>query len=226
MGRAVFVLYGTTETFLVASMTVQDPQTYQDCDSGVLVKGGKVRVVSGQDEDREVAAGQTGYIQFRRQAMMKEYLHDSQATAHAFTKDGFFRTGDIGHVDPDTGHLIVEGRGSDAIMKGQYIFYPGWLEERIRACPGVRDVMVVGVPDPAANEEICACVTLKSEEVTMEQVQEFVEKGIVTSDEEPLSPRPRHYLAFDAFPVTSTGKPHRKVIKQQATARLSTSSDD
>ena len=225
LARSVLVIYGLTESFTVSSLVVTDPDDYRDFDGGVPVTGGEVRVVGGDDESAPLPPGRTGRILFKRTVRMKEYLHDPEATSAAFTPDGFFRTGDVGQLD-DRGHVIVEGRGSDAIMRGPYVFYPGWLEERIRECPGVRDAMVVGVPDPAANEEICACVTLQSDDVTVQQVQEFVEKDIVTSLEEPLSPRPRHYLTFDAFPVTSTGKPHRKVVKQEATARLSTSSDD
>ena len=229
LARSVLVLYAMTESFTVSSLLVRDPDTYRDFDAGDPLKGTEVRVVGGgdgvDDEDTPLAPGETGEILLKKPVMMKEYLHDPEATAAAFTRHGFFRTGDIGRLD-DRGHVIVEGRGSDAIMRGPYIFYPGWLEERIKACPGVRDAMVVGVPDPAANEELCACLMLQSDGVTVQQVQEFVEKDIVASAEEPLSPRPRHYLAFDAFPVTSTGKPHRKVVKQEASARLSTSSDD
>ncbi|KAL8602211.1 hypothetical protein ACOMHN_022724 [Nucella lapillus] len=225
LARNVFVLYGATETFLISTFTVPDPHTYQDFDCGVVVRDGEVRIVSPQDENASpLPPGRTGMILVKRGVTMKGYLHDPEATASAFTRDGFFRTGDVGRLD-ERGHVIVEGRGSDAIMRGQYIFYPGWLEERIRACPGVRDVMVVGVPDPGANEEICACLTLASDGVSVQEVQEFVEKDIVTSDEEPLSPRPRHYLSFDAFPVTSTGKPQRSAIKKQAAARLSVSDD-
>ncbi|XP_076465354.1 uncharacterized protein LOC143297067 [Babylonia areolata] len=230
LARAVFLLYGSTETFLLASHTVPDPDSFQDFDCGEVVRGGEVRVVSpGGDESTPLPPGQSGMLLVRREVMMKEYFHDPQATRAAFTADGFFRTGDIGRVDAARGHVFVEGRGSDAIMRGPYIFYPGWLEERIRACPGVRDAMVVGVPDPLAHEELCACVTLApGGQVTMQEVQEFVERDVApaSEEEEPLSPRPRHYLTFDAFPTTSTGKPHRSVVKRQATARLSSASSD
>lgn len=222
----LLIVYGTTETLLVSALTVTHPESYRDFDAGFLAKGAEIRIVKGGGgEGTPLLPNTSGMIEFKRRHMMKEYLHDPRATAAAFTPDGFMRTGDIGQLDQH-GHVIVEGRGSDAIMRGPFIFYPGWLEERIRACPGVTDVMIVGVPDPGANEEICACVTLKPGNVTVQEVQDFVEKDIVTSDEEPMSPRPRHYLTFDSFPVTPTGKPHRKVIKQQATTRLSSSSDD
>ncbi|XP_025089410.1 uncharacterized protein LOC112561258 [Pomacea canaliculata] len=143
------------------------------------------------------------------------YMHKSPLTS-----DGFIRTGDIGKLTAD-GHLIVEGRGSDAISRGVYIFYPGWLETRIRRCPGVVDVAVVGVPDPGVGEELCACLLLESDDITVQSLQEFVEKDIVTSINDPLSPRPRFYLKFDSFPLTRTDKTFRRFIRDEATVRLS-----
>lgn len=93
------------------------------------------------------------------------------------------------------------------------------MEARIHECQGVLDVMVVGVPDPVLNEELCACVLLKSDNITLQSVRYFVERDIVTSYEYPLLPRPRHYLKFDSFPLASTGKPNQQVLRQLA-ARL------
>ena len=163
---------------------------------------------------------ETGSILVKSPYKTAGFLNDPQATATATTDDGFFRTGDLGRLD-DRGHLLVEGRGGDAIMRGAYIFYPGWLEARIRtACPAIRDVMIVGVPDPNVNEELCACVVLESENVDVEQVRQAVERDIVTKGDDPLSPRPRYYLQFPAFPVTTTDKPRRVLVKALAAERL------
>ena len=79
------------------------------------------------------------------------------------------------------------------------------------------------MPDAYLHEEICACVVLDSDHVTMEQVRHFVEKDIVASEDDPLSPRPRFYLKFESFLLTFTGKPMRKAIKAQAAERLNLS---
>jgi acyl-CoA synthetase (AMP-forming)/AMP-acid ligase II len=266
LSPAVFLLYGSTETFLMSSMTVHHADGYVDFDSGVPVTGSSVRVTTGKEKERDggvveeaqeegdsrklvdakddnkddqteeeehVPHGQTGFILFKRRVMMKGYLHDPQATAAAFTQDGFFRTGDVGRLDA-RGHLVVEGRGCDAIMQGPIIFYPWWLEERIKACPDVLDAMVVGVPERggqqggggeggSGGEEICACVKLKSSDATVQQVRDYMERDIVTGCEDQLSPRPRHYLAFHSFPTATTGKPLRMQLRQQASARLASS---
>ena len=189
-----------------------------------------VRIVSRDDDEETTPTpgnndddddALLGHILVKGPHMMRGYLHDPRATAEAFTRDGFFRTGDVGRLDR-RGHLSVEGRGSDAIMRGAYIFYPSWLEARIASCPGVSQVLVVGVPDPDVHEELCACVVLDSDHaVTLEQVRGFVERDIVAAEEDdPLSPRPRYYLRFEPFPRTSTEKLRRKEVKAEAAERM------
>jgi fatty-acyl-CoA synthase len=154
-----------------------------------------------------------------------KYLNDPEAYAAHLTKDGWVRTGAVGRLD-ERGHLIVDGRGSDAIMRGPYIHYPTWLEDRIRLCPLVRHVAVVGVPDPFLHEEICACVVLTSdvtdeeEGKVLKEVQQWVERDIVVSENDPLCPRPRHYLSFPCLPETSTDKLQRREVKKEAAKRL------
>nr|KAG5713151.1 hypothetical protein BaRGS_007678 [Batillaria attramentaria] len=226
LSKSVLVIYGGTDVGFVSAVYNADPESFVDHDAGIPEpeSGADVKIVDKDDENTVLPVGQLGHILVKQVRSMREYLNDPEATAAAYTPDGYFRTGDIGCFD-DRGHLIVHGRGSDAIMRGAYIFYPGWLEARIRACPGVLDVAVVGVPDPSVNEELCACVVLESHHVTIEQVREFVEKDILVSENDPLSPRPRHYLRFESFPMTDTNKARRKDIKQQAAAMLTSLGD-
>nr|KAG5713153.1 hypothetical protein BaRGS_007680 [Batillaria attramentaria] len=160
ISKSALVMYGGTDVGFVSAVYNADPESFVDHDAGIPEPGADVKIVDKDDENTVLPVGQLGHILVKQARSMKEYLNDPEATAAAYTPDGYFRTGDIGCFE-DRGHLIVHGRGSDAIMRGAYIFYPGWLEARIRACPGVLDVAVVGVPDPSVNEELCACVVLE-----------------------------------------------------------------
>jgi o-succinylbenzoate---CoA ligase len=71
--------------------------------------------------------------------------------------DGWFRTGDLGHVDP-SGRLIVRGRADDVINTGGFKVVPGEVEEALLTCPGVSDVAVVGQPDREWGERVIAVV--------------------------------------------------------------------
>ncbi|PVD39216.1 hypothetical protein C0Q70_01844 [Pomacea canaliculata] len=212
--------YGGTDIGMISFLDVDDPNKYNDFDCGTPTPGVEIKIVNTEDEGTIMPTGERGLILVKHVDSRVQLLNDPDATKALYTSDGFFRTGDIGKLTAD-GHLIVEGRGSDAISRGMYIFYPGWLETRIRRCPGVVDVAVVGVPDPVVGEELCACLLLESDDITVKSVQEFVEKDIVSSIDDPLSPRPRFYLKFDSFPLTSTDKTFRRVIREEAAARLS-----
>ncbi|KAK7104985.1 2-succinylbenzoate--CoA ligase-like [Littorina saxatilis] len=218
VSSSVAIMYAATDFGMLSGMVVQDWTDYVDHDTGPPLTNVQVKIVSQQDEDIQLPVDQLGLILVKR-PVFPRYLNDPEASAAILTSDGFIRTGDVGRLD-QRGHLIVEGRGSDAIMRGHYIFYPAWLETRICACPGVRHVVIVGVPDPDVIEELCACVVLESDDVTLKEVREFVERDIVVKEDDPLSPRPRYYLRFESFPRTSTDKPNRKVIKKQAAHML------
>ncbi|XP_076463764.1 putative acyl--CoA ligase YdaB [Babylonia areolata] len=220
LAHVAVIGYGATDFSGVSYHIVTDSDTFVDHDTGLPVEGVSVKIVSQDDEETALPVNQTGHILVKSLAKSLVYLNDpTLKTDDYLTKDGFFRTQDVGRLD-ERGHLIVDGRGSDAIMRGPYIFYPSWMESRIRACPGVHDVIITGVPDPLVNEELCACVVMESDSVTLEQVRHFVEKEVVTTEDDPLSPRPRYYLEFQSFPMTDSGKPKRKVIKAQASERL------
>nr|KAG5711803.1 hypothetical protein BaRGS_023567 [Batillaria attramentaria] len=221
LSHAAVLAYGTSETVsnTLGFVTVKDKDTFKDFDAGSPLPGVQVRVVSRDDEETVLPPGELGHIQIKHPCSFKEYLNDPEATAKAITPDGYFRTGDFGRLSEDN-RLSVEGRGFDAIMRGNYIFYPAWIEERIRACPAVVDVIVVGVPDALLQNELCACVVLASKHVTLDDVREFVEKDLPSGEQDPLSPRPRHYLHFNRLPIISSGKPDRRQMKVMATTRL------
>ncbi|XP_076463636.1 2,3-dihydroxybenzoate-AMP ligase-like [Babylonia areolata] len=220
LAHVAIIGYGGSDFNGVSYNIVTDSETFEDHDTGRPVEGVSVKIVSQEDEETVLPVNQTGHILVKGSIRNQGYLNDpTLKTDDYLTKDGFFRTQDVGRLD-ERGHLIVDGRGSDAIMRGPYIFYPSWMESCIRACSGVRDVIITGVPDPLVNEELCACVVMESDSVTLEQVRHFVEKEVVTTEDDPLSPRPRYYLEFQSFPMTDTGKPKRKVIKAQAAERL------
>ena len=108
-----------------------------------------------------------------------------------------------------------------SIMRGPYLLYPGWLERRISRCPGVRDVLVVPVPDPVLHQELCACLLPRpGVSLTSEGVRQFCASLFLTSAQSDMTAVPRYYLFLDAFPTTSTGKTCRRATAALARQRL------
>jgi malonyl-CoA/methylmalonyl-CoA synthetase len=85
------------------------------------------------------------------------YLGRPEATAEAFTDDGWFRTGDLGELDED-GYLRLVGRSKELIITGGYNVYPREVEEVLATHPAVREVAVIGRPSERWGEEVTAIV--------------------------------------------------------------------
>ena len=95
--------------------------------------------------------GGQGEIQARGDWLLSGYYRDPQATADAYTADGWFRTGDVVKVRPD-GNLEIVGRLREMFISGGFNIYPREVEIAIEAHPDVGMVAVLGVPDETFGE--------------------------------------------------------------------------
>jgi acyl-CoA synthetase (AMP-forming)/AMP-acid ligase II len=128
--------------------------------------------------------------------------------AERLTVDGWFRTGDIGHIDVD-GFVWVEGRVSDMVNRGGLKVFPAQVEEVLLAAPGVRDAAVVGIPDDRLGEVPWAFVVLSAGHHDVERLVGWCRAR--------LSPYkvPVRVVAVDALPRNEVGK----VLKRDLAAR-------
>ena len=134
------------------------------------------------------------------------YLHRPEATAEAFD-GGWFRTGDLGEVDAD-GYLHIVGRSKELIISGGFNVFPREVEDVLRACPGVVDACVVGVPDAEWGERVTAFVVGDTDEATL---RAWVAERLVAYK------RPRRWERIDDVPRNSMGKMQRDVLVRRAT---------
>ena len=107
-----------------------------------------------------VADGVTGEIAIRGPNVMRGYYKNAEATAAAFTADGWLRTGDLGHRDGD-GFFFVTGRIKELIIKGGENIAPREIDEALLQHPAVLDAAAVGIPDKHYGQEILACIVLR-----------------------------------------------------------------
>ena len=152
LGRVPLIRYGTTESGLDVSNPVADPRGDT---IGVPVPGVLVRVRAA---DGLAEPGADGEIQLRGPQVFAGYWHDPAATQAAFTPDGWFRTGDIGFVDPATGHLVIRGRTKEMIITGGLNVYPREVEIALESHPSVAEAAVAGVADERWGERVTAWV--------------------------------------------------------------------
>src|ERR1700729_1056069 len=109
---------------------------------------------------KQVEPGQAGELIARGANVMRGYWNNPEETAEAF-RNGFFRTGDIGHQDT-AGYFYILDRLKDMIVTGGENVYSGEVEAAIYGHPAVREVAVFGVPDPQWGELVMACVVLRT----------------------------------------------------------------
>jgi long-chain acyl-CoA synthetase len=139
--------YGLTETS--SSLSVNDPDDYRFGTVGRVVDGSEVKLA----EDGEILV--------RSDSVFKGYFKDPEATAAAFTEDGFFRTGDIGEIDAD-GFVKITDRKKDIIITaGGKNIAPQNLENALKASRFISQALVVGDRRPY----VTALITLDSDEV-------------------------------------------------------------
>ncbi|MER7553755.1 (2,3-dihydroxybenzoyl)adenylate synthase [Streptomyces anulatus] len=171
------------------------------------------------DEDREVAPGETGHLLTRGPYTIRGYWNAPEHNARSFTEDGFYRTGDIVRVT-DTGHIVVEGRAKDQINRGGEKIAAEEVENHILAHPAVHDANVVAEPDPYLGERVCAYVILRSGAGPLKAVavKRFVrERGLAAYKV------PDRVEFVDAFPQTGVGKVSKKDLRNAAARTTSPS---
>jgi fatty-acyl-CoA synthase len=158
-----------------------------------------------------------GEIQVRGWSVMRGYYNNAEATAAAFTADGFLRTGDLGEVHPG-GRVRMIGRLKDVFRVGGENVAPAEVEEVLLAHPAVAMAQVVGVPDARLGEVPCAYVTLKAGRAATEgELVDWTKARCANF----RVPRYLRIVAdFEALGMTASGKVQKGRLREHAVREL------
>lgn len=201
--------FGLTETSPVVALNV--PQENRAGSVGKPIPGVQVKVTD--DNGNALPQGQQGEVWLKGPMIMKGYNNLPEATAEALTADGYFKTGDLGHVDAD-GFLYITGRKKDLIIVAGEKAVPREIEETIMKLETVADAAVVGKKDPGRGEVVVAFVTPKEgQTVTAEQVKETCRAHGL-----PQWKIPREVIVVPDLPRSPTGKILKRVLAEQVNA--------
>ncbi len=158
-GHAVLERYGMSETAMLTSNPCRNADGPRRGGTvGPALPGVELRILD--DAGFEVAPGEIGAIVVRGPNIFKGYWNLPDKTRDEFTKDGFFKTGDVGRRDSE-GYVSIVGRSKDLIISGGYNVYPAEVEGVLNAMAGVAESAVVGVPDADFGEVGVAIVVAK-----------------------------------------------------------------
>jgi acyl-CoA synthetase (AMP-forming)/AMP-acid ligase II len=157
----------------------------------------------------------SGELQVRGPLVFEGYFENAEATAAAFTEDGWFRTGDVATRD-DEGFLRIVGRVTDVIRTGGEAVAPTEVEAALADHPALADVAVVGIPDARWGEVVCAMVVLRpgATPPTLEELQ------LHAADRLARFKRPRRLELVDAIPRTpATDQVQRRLLVERLARR-------
>ncbi len=161
------------------------------------------------DAGRTLAAGETGEICLKGRKITAGYWNDPAKTAEAFFPDGWFRTGDVGHLD-DEGFLYLTDRKKDMILSGGENIASSEVERVIYDMPEVLEAAVVGAPDAKWGEIPVAFVTLRpGATVTLAALQAHCRRSLAGFK------TPKRLILRDALPRNPSGKVLKRVLRDE-----------
>lgn len=208
-GCAVHIGFGATETAGgIAATSIADSAARQAETVGRPMPGIEIKIVD--EERREVGPGRVGELACRGDNIMLGYYHDTDATAAAIDKDGWYYTGDLALVD-EQGYLHIVGRKKDVIIRGGQNIYPAEIETYLVAHPKIREAAVVGVPSAVGEEQAWAFVLLEDgAEMTAREVLEYCRAALEAYK------IPGRVSFVSDFPRSETGKPQKFKLREMA----------
>ncbi|WP_430336043.1 (2,3-dihydroxybenzoyl)adenylate synthase [Rhodococcus sp. ACT016] len=206
LGCTLTQVFGMAEGLVNYTRAGDDDETVHTTQGRPISPDDEVRVVD--DAGVPVADGVAGHLQTRGPYTIRGYYRAPEHNRRSFTVDGFYATGDIVVRDP-RGNLTVVGRSKDQINRGGEKIAPAMVENHLLAHREIHDVSVVGVPDDALGERICAYVIRRDPESgspTASQLRAFLR----TERQVAAYTIPDRFEFVTEFPTTSVGKIDKK----------------
>ena len=207
-GRGIVSSWGLTEFPIATYCTFDDSDEMLATTEGRASPGVDIRVVDF--DGRECGPGEEGELRVKGPQMIRGYV-DSGLDADAFDSKGYFRTGDLGVVEP-SGHVRITGRSKDVIIRNAENISAQEIENVLYTHPGIADVAVIGLPDAKTGERCCAVIVLAggvSSLTIADLAQHCADNGLAKQKV------PEQVEFIDALPRNAMGK----ILKQDLRAR-------
>ncbi|KRG33613.1 hypothetical protein AK822_01075 [Psychrobacter sp. P11F6] len=193
--------YGMSETAPVISFNPPDIDRFNGS-VGLPLAMMDIKIID--EQGATCAIGTRGEVCIKGPQVMRGYWQ--RDNADTFTKDGYFKSGDIGVLD-EHGFLTLVDRKKDMILVSGFNVYPNEVEAALTEHPKVLEVAVVGIVDEHSGEVPKAFVVKKDSSLTVEELQSFASERLTGYK------RPQSYEFIDELPKTAVGKILRKSLR-------------
>ena len=178
-----------------------------------LCDGDRWKVID--DTERELPPDTEGELVARGPCVFTSYYRSEADNKTIFTRDGFYKMGDLGKID-DKGNIFITGRKKDIIQRGGEGIVPVEIEALLQKLPGIEAAAVVGMPDPRLGERACAFVVPKpGKTITFEEMTESLKElgaGVLLL--------PERLEIISELPRTAVGKIDKKALRTQIEEQL------
>lgn len=207
-GATLSSVYGQTETCGIVTRTDLDASLDDMADTiGRALPGAELRVAT--PDGSPLPAGETGEIQVRGPYVMSGYFRMPEATAEAFTADGFLKTGDLGFERPD-GNVVFVGRLKEMFKSGGYNVYPAEVEQTICGHDAVELAVVVPRPHDMFQEVGHAFIKPRAgAKVSPAELRDFLRERIANYK------IPKTFSIEQDLPFLPNGKIDRKALRER-----------
>ena len=173
----------------------------------------EIRIIGDDDED--LPAGAVGELITRGPYTIRGYYKSDDFNHHAFTADGFYRTGDMVRLH-SSGNLVVEGRKKDLINRGGEKISAEEIENLILSHEKIHMAAVVAMPDAVMGERSCAFVTLRpGASLTLCELTSFLQNKQIAKFK-----LPERLEVMDSLPLSGMGKVSKKDLREVISAKL------
>ena len=204
-GAPIVSGYGLTEHPIAVMGNIRDPHDKLAHTEGRATPGTEIRVVKA--DETIAAVGEEGEVRVRGPHLFRGYV-DSSLDAAAFDSEGFLRTGDLGSFD-EGGWLTITGRLKDVIIRKGENISAKEVEDHLYEHPKVHDVTVIGLPDEARGELVCAIV-VAPDALGFDEMANFLkERGLM------LQKIPERLEHLDEIPRNPSGKVLKRDLQQR-----------
>jgi malonyl-CoA/methylmalonyl-CoA synthetase len=202
-GQRILERYGMTETIMNMSNPYDGDR--RPGTVGLPFQGQRARIVDLQSR-RQLPVGETGEIEVAGPNVFAGYWQRPEATAEAFSSDGWFKTGDLGWCSAD-GYYTITGRARELIITGGYNVYPREVEDVLGAVPEVAEVAVLGLPDPDLGEQVAAVIVPKpGTSLDPSQLIAYCREHLAAYK------KPRKVIFVDSLPRNALGKVQKHLL--------------
>jgi len=210
-GRGCMSIYGLTEAPFLTATDLGDDDVVLATTEGRATAGAELRVVAL--DGRVCGPGEEGELRARGPQVCLGYL-DASLDGDAFDAEGYFRTGDLGTLDP-AGNVVITGRIKEIIIRRGENISALEVEQVVGAHPAVADIAVLGLPDPVTGERCCAVVVLEAgAALTLEDVRAFATGAGLARQKVP-----EQLEVVDLLPRNAGGKVVKHELRAEILAR-------